>query len=40
MSTRLNNLVDVTDNIAREHGLTDDEYKMIVDHLGRTPNMT
>ena len=40
MSTRLNNLVDVTDDIAREHGLTDDEYKMIVDHLGRTPNMT
>ena len=40
MSTRLNNLVDVTDDIAREHGLTDDEYKMIVGHLGRTPNMT
>ena len=40
MSTRLNNLVDVTEDIAREHGLTDDEYKMIVGHLGRTPNMT
>jgi phosphoribosylformylglycinamidine synthase len=40
MSNKLDNLVDVTDDIAVEHGLTLDEYKMIVDHMGRVPNMT
>ena len=40
MSNKLDNLVDVTDDIAVEHGLTLDEYKMIVDHMGRLPNMT
>ncbi len=40
MSKRLDNLVDVTDEIAREHGLTDDEYQTVVAHMGRTPNMT
>ncbi len=40
MSNELDNLVDVTDDIAVEHGLTLDEYKMIVDHMGRVPNMT
>jgi phosphoribosylformylglycinamidine synthase II len=40
MSKLLDNLVDVTDEIAREHGLTDDEYQRVVEHMGRTPNMT
>lgn len=40
MSNHLDNLVEVTDDIAVEHGLTLDEYKMIVDHMGRVPNMT
>ena len=38
---RLDNLVDVTDDIARRtRPNADDEYKMIVDHMGRLPNMT
>ena len=29
-----------TAELAREHGLTDDEYRRILDTLGRTPNLT
>lgn len=30
----------VTDEVAAKHGLTPAEYKLIIEHMGRTPNMT
>ena len=42
MSTKIDNVNDtaVTDEIVAEHGLTPDEYELIVAHMGRAPNMT
>ena len=34
------NETEITDEIVAEHGLTPEEYAEIVDHMGRTPNMT
>ena len=34
------NDTEITDDIVAEHGLTPDEYQMVCDHLGRTPNYT
>ena len=34
------NDTEITDEIVAEHGLTPDEYKMVCDHMGRTPNYT
>ena len=34
------NDTDITDDIVAEHGLTPDEYQMVCDHMGRTPNYT
>ena len=31
---------EITDDIVAEHGLTPDEYQMVCDHMGRTPNYT
>ncbi len=31
---------DVTESMALEHGLSHDEYALLVDHLGRVPNFT
>ncbi len=32
--------VEITSEIVAEHGLTEDEYKIILDRLGRSPNLT
>ncbi|MGC6472566.1 MAG: phosphoribosylformylglycinamidine synthase subunit PurL [Parvibaculales bacterium] len=42
MSTKVDHVNDtpVTDEVVAEHGLTPDEYELIVGHMGRTPNMT
>ncbi len=37
---RLPNEPDITRDLARDHGLTDDEYGWIVEKLGRTPTFT
>ena len=34
------NDTEITDDIVAEHGLTPDEYQMVCDHMGRTPNYT
>ena len=34
------NDTEITDAIVAEHGLTPDEYQMVCDHMGRTPNYT
>lgn len=34
------NDTQITDEIVAEHGLTPDEYQMVCDHMGRTPNYT
>ena len=34
------NDTEITDEIVAEHGLTPDEYQMVCDHMGRTPNYT
>ena len=34
------NDTEITDAIVAEHGLTSDEYQMVCDHMGRTPNYT
>ena len=34
------NNIEITDAVVAEHGLKPDEYKLIVEHMGRTPNMT
>jgi len=39
-SQRHINDTQITDEIVAEHGLTPDEYQMVCDHMGRTPNYT
>ena len=34
------NDTEITDALVAEHGLTEDEYQMVCDHMGRTPNYT
>ena len=34
------NDLEITDAVVAEHGLKPDEYALIVEHMGRTPNMT
>ena len=34
------NDTEITEAVVAEHGLTPDEYKMVCDHMGRTPNYT
>ncbi len=34
------NDTQITDEIVAEHGLTPDEFKMVCEHMGRTPNYT
>ena len=34
------NDTEITNDIVAEHGLTPDEYQMVCDHMGRTPNYT
>jgi phosphoribosylformylglycinamidine synthase len=34
------NDTEITDALVAEHGLTPDEYQMVCDHMGRTPNYT
>ncbi len=33
-------MTDITPDIVRDHGLTDEEYELVKKHMGRTPNLT
>ena len=35
-----NNNIEITDELVAEHGLTQEEYKLVLDILGRTPTLT
>ncbi|MBP5857658.1 phosphoribosylformylglycinamidine synthase subunit PurL [Marivibrio halodurans] len=37
---RANPEIEITDDIVKEHGLTTDEYRTVLDILGRAPNLT
>jgi phosphoribosylformylglycinamidine synthase len=40
MSTLMAKTPEITSEVIREHGITDEEYRKILRHLGRTPTMT
>ncbi len=33
-------MTEITKELVRDHGLSDDEYDLVVKHMGRTPNIT
>src|SRR5436305_4340313 len=40
MSTLMAKALEITPEVIREHGITEEEYQKILKHLGRTPTIT